>query len=71
MSTESKAPRKATTGLARTKFNIDKGGNAHPPVIEKIDVAAFEIDDSFDINCDPYNSTGQFLIEALKKKYDD
>jgi len=71
MSTGNKTLRNAPTQLARTKFNIDKVGSSNPPVIEKIDVATFEIDESIGASCDPYNNTGQFMVDAIKRKYED
>ena len=41
------------------------------PSIENIDVNALQIDETFDGDFDPYNSTGQFLADDIKKKYDD
>jgi hypothetical protein len=71
MSTFIKAPQNAADRPARTKFKVDKSGETKQPVVENIDVTALEIDESFDGDCDPYNSTGQFLADSLKKKYDD
>ena len=71
MSTGNKAPRKAQTGLAKTKFNIDKVDGINKPVINKIDVSSLKIDESYDDDFDPYNSTGQFLANAWKMKRDD
>jgi len=71
MSTESKAPRSAQPGLAKTKFNVNKLGDIRQPVVNKIDVSTLQIDESFDDDCDPYNSTGQFLADALKMKRDN
>jgi len=71
MSTYIKAQQNAADSPARTKFNVDKGGEKKQPVVEKIDVTALEIDESYGADCDPYNSTGQFLVDALKNKYED
>ncbi len=71
MSTEYKASQNAPTKLAKAGSDIDEAGVAKPPVVERIDVNALQIDDSYDVDCDPYNSTGQFLAEALKNKYED
>ncbi len=71
MSTYIKAQQNAADRPARTKFNVDKSGEKQQPVVERIDVTALEIDDSYDADCDPYNSTGQYLVDALKKKYED
>lgn len=38
--------------------------------VEKIDVTALQIDESYDVDCDPYNCTGQFLVDAAKLKDD-
>lgn len=71
MSTGYKTSQNARTLFVKTNSGIDKAGAAKPPVVEKIDVNALQIDESFDVDCDPYNSTGQFLADALKKKYED
>ena len=71
MSTYIKAPQNAADGPARTKFKVDNSGETKQPVVEKIDVTTLAIDDSYDMDCDPYNSTGQFLAGALKKKYEE
>ena len=71
MSTYLKAPQNAADRPVSVKLNGDKSGETKQPVVENIDVTALEIDESFDGDCDPYNSTGQFLADALKKKYDD
>lgn len=71
MSNYIKAPQNAADRPARTKFNVDKSGQKTQPVVEKIDIAALEIDESYEADCDPYNSTGQFLADAVKKKLDE
>lgn len=71
MSTYIKATQNAADRSARTKFNVDKSGKTKQPVVEKIDVTALEIDEAYETDCDPYNSTGQFLVDAVKKKYED
>lgn len=71
MSTFIKASQSASERPARTKFKVDHSGESKKPVVQNIDVTALEIDESFDADCDPYNSTGQFLVEAVKKKYED
>lgn len=71
MSTGNKAPRSAQTGLAKTKFNLSKVDDTKQPVINKIDVSSLQIDESYDNDCDPYNSTGQFLADALKMTCDE
>lgn len=71
MSTYIKAPQTAADTPARTKFNVDKSGETKHTVVEKIDVTALEIDESYELDCDPYNNTGQFLADALKKKFEE
>lgn len=71
MSTYIKASQSAANGPARTRFKVDYSGESKQPVVENIDVTELEIDDSLDVDCDPYNSTGQFLVDAVKKKYEE
>ena len=71
MSTYIKASQSAATGPGRTKFKVDYSGEAKQPVVENIDVAELEIDESLEVDCDPYNSTGQFLVDAVKKKREE
>jgi len=57
----------------RTKGNpiVEQTTESSQPSVENIDVTALQIDETFDAACDPYNSTGQFLADAVKRKYDD
>jgi len=71
MSTGNKALRNAPTRLAKTRLNIDEVVDTNPPVLEKIDIATLEIDESVGVDCDPYNNTGQFLLDEAKTKYAD
>lgn len=71
MSTEKETPRHTPVRLAKRNVMIDDGIENELPDIESIDVTALQIDESYDGACDPYNRTGQFLVGALKKKYED
>lgn len=35
-----------------------------------LDCDALELDDQYDVDCDPYNRTGQFCVGALRKEND-
>ncbi|MCH9695318.1 MAG: hypothetical protein K0U72_12480 [Gammaproteobacteria bacterium] len=39
------------------------------PAIERIKVNALRIDESFDGDHDPYNSTGQHLADRIRDRY--
>lgn len=71
MTSENKATQKASARLSKTKINLEKLGDSKPPVIETVDVASLQVDESYGEDCDPYNSTGQFLVDALKNKHPD
>ena len=71
MSTESKTSQNVPPRLAKAHSDRDKASAAKPSIVEKIDLNALQIDESFDVDCDPYNSTGQFLTDALRKRYED
>ena len=51
--------------------NIDPAAKRKPLSVRNVDVSELQIDETFDTDCDPYNSTGQFLADAVRKKYDD
>jgi len=69
MSTEKTTPRTGSNGPAKGK--VDATAERKPVSVENVDVNALQIDETFDGDFDPYNSTGQFLADAIKKKYDD
>lgn len=71
MSSENKATPKATARSATAKINLEKLGDDKPPVIDTVDVSSLQLDESHGEDCDPYNSTGQFLVDALKNKRPD
>lgn len=71
MSTERKALDSAPTRWAKPKPVIDNPGSIEAPVVDQIDVDRLQIDESYDVDCDPYNSTGQHLVDTLKKRYHD
>jgi hypothetical protein len=71
MSTEKKTPQKATARIARKKFEIGQLSADEPSAIEQIEVTSLQIDEAYETDGDPYNCTGQFLADALKKKYGD
>ena len=68
MSTENKAPRKAPSPLGKADLIVEDASDTRLPAIEKIEVASLQIDESFDGDGDPYNSTGRFLVDAVKVK---
>lgn len=69
MSTEKTTPLTGLKGPA--KGRVDAAAKRKPVSVENVDVNALQIDETFDGDFDPYNSTGQFLADAVKKKYDE
>ena len=69
MSIEKTAPAKSYSRLAAKEFKPQTAEKGKVPEVEKFDVSALQLDDSFGADCDPYNSTGQHLVSALKRKY--
>jgi hypothetical protein len=53
------------------KISADVARHSSPAVIEKIEVAQLRIDESRDVDGDPYNCTGRFLADAIKAQYED
>lgn len=53
---------------ARTKYKIDSSTEIPPPASTQVDITSLEIASDYETDCDPYNRTGQFCIEAMKNK---
>lgn len=71
MSSEKTSPQNVSARPAKSKFKIGGVVEAQQAVIERIDITSLQIDESYEADCDPYNSTGQFLAGAVRKKYDE
>ncbi len=63
---------KASTGRAPDeRFRNTQSANDKWATIRKIDVNLIQLDESFEDNSDPYNSTGRFLATAFKSRNRD
>lgn len=71
MSIEKTAPRNVPTRSADGNIELDQAVELKLSTIDKIEVTSLQIDESYDVDCDPYNRTGQFLVDAVKKKLSD
>ena len=71
MSTAKTTPGKAYASLAAKEFNPESVQKGRVPDVERLDISALQLDESFGADCDPYNSTGQHLVAAIKRKYED
>ncbi len=71
MSTEDTGTFGPSERPVKANVEVERVAKKKQPSIEQIDVNALQIDETFDGDFDPYNSTGQFLADAIKKKYDD
>lgn len=71
MSTLYKGPRTAPAQFAKTRINTDKAGDIDQRANGEIEVLSLQIDESYGVECDPYNSTGQFLADAVNDIFDD
>ncbi len=49
-------------------YKVDRSATSKQRVLNKIDVSALKIDERFSDDCDPYNSTGQHLVDAIKDR---
>jgi len=52
--------------FARRNSRVDEAADVERHAIENVEVASLQIDDSYDVDCDPYNCTGQLLVDAKK-----
>ena len=54
----------AATGSVRKPAPVDDEVQEEPP--KAVAITALELEVDPEIGCDPYNSTGQHLVEAIK-----
>ena len=66
MSTNTTAPKAPTSRAPDDRFRSKGSAGDKWSTIRKIDVNSFQLDESFEENSDPYNSTGRFLVTAVK-----
>ena len=50
------------------RFKNAESANDKWATIRKIDLNSMQLDESFEDNSDPYNSTGRFLVTAIKNR---
>ena len=70
MSTGKTTPQETRARLVKGSF-ADHGEAANEASAAEVEVTSLQIDETYDGDCDPYNCTGQFLVEALKQKRDE
>jgi hypothetical protein len=68
MSTNTTAPKAPTSRAPDDRLKDAGSANDKWATIKKIDVNSFQLDESFEDNSDPYNSTGRFLATAIKNR---
>jgi hypothetical protein len=66
MSTEKTRPPNAPGQPVKPGLTGGNPAYAEKPAIQKIEVTSLQLDESYDVDCDPYNCTGQFLVDAAK-----
>lgn len=69
MSTWKSARGDAATGAERKPAPVDDEVRDQPP--GAVDVTALELEVDPEIGCDPYNSTGQHLVDAIRNREAD
>lgn len=68
MSTEKTTPRNTQREPEKAGLAANNPAATEKPAIQKIEVTSLQLDESYDVDCDPYNCTGQFLVDAAKLK---
>jgi len=49
-------------------FETERSAQDESATVENAEIIAIEIDESAELDCDPYNSTGQFLAAEIRKR---
>ena len=68
MSTTTTTPKVPLSRAPDDRFKNAESANDKWATIRKIDVNSMQLDESFEDNSDPYNSTGRFLVTAIKNR---
>lgn len=64
MSTWKSARHESATGVERKPAPL--GNDEQQPAPKAVEITALELEVDPEIGCDPYNSTGQHLVEAIR-----
>ena len=70
MSTRKVVPVSPTEKALAKELSPDEVIELPSEGLRKIEVTSLELDEKFDVDTDPYNRTGQFLVDALRLKDD-
>ena len=70
MSIRKLIPHKTPKPAADSDLRADEIVELPSTGLEDVEVTSLELDDQFDVDCDPYNRTGQHYVEALRRKKD-
>jgi hypothetical protein len=68
MSTNTTTSKVAVSRAPDERFKNAASANDKWSTIRKIEVNSMQLDESFEDNSDPYNSTGRFLVTAVKDR---
>jgi hypothetical protein len=71
MSTDTRTVKDPVSHAPEGRFEGGSTASDKWSTITKIDVSSLQLDDSFDGDGDPYNSTGRFLAAAIKQRVRD
>jgi hypothetical protein len=68
MSTDITASRVAAFRGPDERFKSANSANEKLSALKKIDVSSFQLDESYEENSDPYNSTGRFMVSTAQTR---
>ena len=68
MSTRKIAPHKTPKPTAAEQLSADEVAKRLSIDFEDVEGTSLELDEQFDRDTDPYNRTGQYLVDALRRK---
>jgi len=53
---------------SKPRFGTERTAQDESTAVENAEIIAIEIDESTELDYDPYNSTGQFLAAEIRKR---
>ncbi len=70
MLTRKFVPRDTAARSAQNELKLNRTEDLRSQDVPEFDASALEIDHENEVDCDPYNRTGQFCVGSLRPKHD-
>ena len=70
MSTSKSVPHKTPFDKAQKEASSEQLDQLPSADLDNVELTSLELDVAYDVDCDPYNRTGEHFVDALRRKHD-